>query len=96
MPTYERTPEFLGDLRRLTPAQRQLFETAVKAMVEDLRAVRPFRSSLRIERFHRRPGAYEMTWAPDGRALFTYGPSIRLNEPHIVWLAVGTHRIYTR
>lgn len=36
MPTYERTPEFLGDLRRLTPLQRHQFEIAVKEMNEDL------------------------------------------------------------
>jgi hypothetical protein len=35
----------------------------------------------------------ELTWAPDGRAVFSYGASIREGEPHIVWHAVGTHEV---
>jgi hypothetical protein len=35
-----------------------------------------------------------MTWAPDGRATFAYGPSKRADEPHIIWLEVGTHDIF--
>lgn len=47
MPTYERTPEFLRDLARLTPEQRRQFELAVRALVEDIKANRPFRTSFR-------------------------------------------------
>lgn len=54
MPTYERSIEFLNDLARLTPDQRKQFEAAVHQMVEDLKANRPFRPSLGVERFHRR------------------------------------------
>jgi hypothetical protein len=35
----------------------------------------------------------ELTWAPDGRAVFSYGASIRAGERHIVWHAVGTHEV---
>ena len=52
MPTYERSAEFLNDLARLTPDQRQQFQAAVRQMVEDLKANRPFRPSLGVERFH--------------------------------------------
>jgi hypothetical protein len=34
-----------------------------------------------------------MTWAGDGRAIFTYGAEVRPGERHIIWLAVGTHAI---
>ncbi len=37
---------------------------------------------------------FEMTWGPDGRATFSYGPSIRQGEPHIVWRRIGTHAIF--
>ncbi len=96
MPTYERSDEFLHDLARLTPEQRKQFEAAVREMIEDMKAGRPFRNSLGVERFHRRRGAYEMRWGIDGRALFEYGASPRQGETHIIWLAVGSHRIYKK
>ena len=96
MPTYERSAEFLNDLARLTPEQRQQFQAAVRQMVEDLKANRPFRPSLGVERFHKRKSAYEMRWGVDGRALFEYGTSPHPGETHIIWLAVGTHRIYKK
>ncbi|WIG60326.1 MAG: hypothetical protein OJF49_003074 [Ktedonobacterales bacterium] len=96
MPTYERTPEFLKDLALLTPGQRKQFEAGVRALVEDLKANRPFRAGLRVKRFHRRPNAFEMSWAGDGRALFEFGQSPIQGETHIIWLAVGTHDIFKR
>ena len=36
---------------------------------------------------------WELTFAPDGRATFRYGPQVRPGEPHIVWLRVGTHAV---
>lgn len=39
------------------------------------------------------PGCFELTWAADGRAIFTYGAEIRAGEAHIVWLAIGSHSI---
>lgn len=38
-------------------------------------------------------GVYELTWAPDGRATFEYGPEQRPGEPHIIWRRTGTHEI---
>ena len=31
--------------------------------------------------------------ADDGRAVWSYGDSIRPGEPHIVWHAIGTHAV---
>lgn len=39
------------------------------------------------------PGVYEMTWADDGRATFSYGSPQRSGEVHIVWRHIGTHDI---
>ncbi|MBV8528056.1 MAG: hypothetical protein JOZ75_07055 [Candidatus Dormibacteraeota bacterium] len=52
-----------------------------------------FRSSLRVKGIQGMPGCFEMTWAGDGRAIFTYGPEVRAGERHVVWLAVGSHAI---
>ncbi|MGH3777069.1 MAG: hypothetical protein ACRDRR_15295 [Pseudonocardiaceae bacterium] len=40
------------------------------------------------------PGVWEMTWAPDGRATFQYGPARRPGEPHVIWRRVGAHDIF--
>ena len=34
-----------------------------------------------------------MTWAPDGRATFSYGETVRDGHVHIVWHRIGTHDI---
>jgi hypothetical protein len=38
---------------------------------------------------------WEMTWAPDGRATFSYGEPVREGEVHIIWRRVGSHQIFT-
>jgi hypothetical protein len=96
VPTFEPSDRFWDDWRRLTPAQRERFLRARDLFVADLAAGRGFRNSLRVKSFQRRPGLYEMTWAPNGRALFRYGVSKRTGEPHIIWEAVGTHDIFNR
>jgi len=41
-------------------------------------------------------GVWEITWAPDGRATFAYGPEVLAGQPHIVWRRIGTHDIFRR
>ena len=94
MPTYEADQEFLRDWRQLTPAQQQRFKMAVRKLVEDLKAKRPPRRGLGIERFEGRQDIFEFHWAPNGRALFTYGTSPHPGDIHIIWLRIGTHDIY--
>lgn len=36
----------------------------------------------------------EMTWADDGRALWTFGDETVAGKRHVVWLRVGTHSIF--
>lgn len=93
MPTYERSPQFRRDYEALSPDQRRRFREAVDKFVADLRAGRGFRKSLRVKGIQAWEGMFEMTWADDGRAVFSYGPSRREREPHIVWHAVGTHHV---
>ncbi|MFJ4767502.1 hypothetical protein ACIP88_00070 [Streptomyces uncialis] len=96
MPTFETTTCFSHDLDRLTPAQRARFHRVVRtAFVPDLRAGR-CRTWLRVKKVQcARHGVYELTWAPDGRATWEYGTSVRPGQPHIVWRRIGTHDILT-
>ncbi|MGQ0773239.1 MAG: hypothetical protein ACT4NY_02280 [Pseudonocardiales bacterium] len=37
---------------------------------------------------------WELTWAPDGRATWQYGPEQLAGEPHIIWRRINTHDIF--
>lgn len=65
----------------------------VKQFVVDLKAGR-FRPGLRVKRVVATKSVWEMTWAPDGRATFEYGPELRPGEQHVMWRRVGTHDIF--
>ncbi len=62
-------------------------------MVADLQTGRGFRPGLRVKRVEGHENVYEMTWAPDGRATFTYGAEVYPGEPHIIWPRIGGHDI---
>lgn len=95
-PTYERQPTFARDWAALTPGQRRQFPAAVMRMVSDVKAGRGFRPSLRVKGVHGRPGVFEITWEPDGRATWQYGTEQRPGEPHIIWRRIGTHDVFGR
>jgi len=40
------------------------------------------------------PGVFEMTWAPDGRAAFSYGPEQQVGELQVIWQRIGTQDIF--
>lgn len=94
MPTYAPTPEFVRDFRSLGPEERILYLLAVRKFVQDLRT-RRFRKGLRVKALRGHEGIFEMTWAPDGRATFEYGPEVRAGDPHIIWRRVGGHDIFS-
>lgn len=94
MPTYAWLDRFLREYDKLTPAQRCEFQRAVTVFVADLRDGRGFRPGLRVKRVQGWPGVWELTWAPDGRATYEYGPEQKPGEPHIVWRRVGTHDVF--
>jgi hypothetical protein len=90
MPTYDKEGQFDHEFDRLTPAQQRAFLIAVRKLVEDLRRG-VLRSGLRVKRVQRVEEVGEMTWAPDGRATFRYGSSIRPGDPHNIWRRIGGH-----
>lgn len=93
MPTFSRTNRFNRDYVRLNEEEKQAFNAAVRKFVEDLKAGHRFRRGLRVKGIQGAQGIFEMTWAPDGRATFSYGPERREGEPHVIWRRVGTHSI---
>jgi len=95
VPTYAWLARFRADFQRLTPTQQQEFLTAVEQFVADLRGA-SFRKGLRVKGIKGASGIFEMTWAADGRATFSYGREIVPGEPHIVWRRVGTHDVFSQ
>ncbi|MCK9876566.1 hypothetical protein MXD59_12395 [Frankia sp. Ag45/Mut15] len=95
MPTYEAIAQFWADYRRLRPEQRAAFLRARTLFVDGL-AEGALHPSLRVKGFKLRPGVFELSWAPNGRALFTYGSPLpgHGTDPHVIWLRVGTHDIF--
>jgi hypothetical protein len=92
VPTHDEDRRFLLDWERLTPERQAAFLRAVRAFVEDLRRGQ-FRKGLRVKRVGTTADVWEMTWAKNGRATFTYGPSKRPGDPHIIWRRIGGHEI---
>ena len=94
MPTYDVLDAFRRDLERLTPAHRRAFRAAVANFVEDLRRRKGFRKGLRVKKMRGHGSIWELTWAPDGRATFSFGEEQQSGEVHVVWRRIGTHTIF--
>jgi hypothetical protein len=95
MPTHDEDKRFRREFRRLTRDQRRAFFATLVPFIEDLRSPgRNFRPGLRVKGVAGHPGIFEMTWAPDGRATFSFGEPITPGEPHIIWRRCGSHDIF--
>ena len=98
---WETTPAFDADVRRLTPAERDLFRAAVRGrfapaavrVAADATARWP--KALRVKAVAGATGIWEMTWSfagPDGRATFEW---IEIGgERAIRWRRIGGHEIF--
>jgi hypothetical protein len=94
VPTFQTTPRFERDWKQLAPELRSRFQRVItEQFVPDL-ARGAFRAGLRVKGVHAAPGVFEMTWASDGRATFSYGPPQREGEPHVIWRRIGTHEVF--
>ena len=95
MPTHDEKELFMREYLALTRAKRRLFAKALQKMVEDMKAGKAFRKSLRISVLGGHPGIYEMTCEmPDGRATFEFGPEQAPGERHVIWRRIGGHEIF--
>lgn len=98
MPSHEGSEAFLRDFKRLTPEQRNRFRTALGRFIDDPWAMEVgarqwFRPGLRVKRVQGTRGLYEMTWAPDGRATFSWGDTAISGLLHVEWERCGDHGI---
>lgn len=94
MPTYQRLPRFDQDWQALSPEDRQRFRPAAARFVEDLVAGCLFRAGLRVEQVQGTADVMEMTFAPDGRVTWRYGPGVTPGVRHVVWRRIGTHDVF--
>ena len=92
-PTHKEEETFWRDYARLSREERIAFAIAVDHMVDDLKAVRGFRKGLRVKGVRGHRGIFEMTWADDGRATFSYGTPLHPGDAHIIWRRIGGHDI---
>ena len=101
MPTYYRTGRFRRDWNRLTGTQQEHLRDARNSLVADLKEMEAgrrssFRRSLRVKRVRAAPGVFEMWWAPDGRATFSWGEEKLPGQRHVIWRRCGDHEILKR
>jgi len=94
VPTFERGPRFDREFRRLSRELQRAFLDTLALFIAALRAKPPkFPPQLRVKRVQGAPDVWELTFAPDGRATFSYGSAQIPGEPHIVWRRIGDHSI---
>jgi hypothetical protein len=94
-PTYSVAARAAREYARLSPEERKQFNTARRNFVIALRvgpASIPL--GLRVKRVPGYDGVWEMSWAPDGRATFEYGPEQIPGRPHVRWRRIGNHSIF--
>ena len=95
MPTHQELARFLRDWQHLSSEHRAAFLRVLPLFVAGL-ASQSVAPQLRVKRVQGEPGVWEMTWAADGRATFSYGDEVIAGHPHIIWRRIGTHDIFCR
>lgn len=95
-PTYSVSARAAREYAKLSREDRVRFTAARQAFVEALRrdpsALPP---KLRVKRVHGHERVWELTWAPNGRATFEYGPEQIASEAHVRWRRIGDHWIFS-
>jgi hypothetical protein len=89
VPTFERLARFDREFRRLPRELQRAFLEMLPTFVAALRQDPPaFPPALRVHRVQGMTGAWEITFAPDGRATLEYGKEIVAGAPHVIWRRV--------
>ena len=89
-PTFDRLAQFRRDYQKLTGPQRDAFRAAVKKFVAPFSTMpsgdfgEPF-----VRELKEHPGYFELRFAADARAIYTFGQAIRRGQPHVVWCRIG-------
>ncbi len=94
MPTFERLARFDREFRRLPREMQRAFLTVLPLFIAALREKPPvFPPALRVHRVQCSAGVWEITFAPDGRATFEYGPEVIAGDTHVIWRRIGRHEV---
>lgn len=98
MPTFHTMLSFERDYKRLTPQQHAQFAECLRKFVSDLQDMEAgrqhsVRTRLRVKRVQGMEGIYEISWAPNGRALFSWDEEQVPGKRHIIWTRIGGHEI---
>jgi hypothetical protein len=46
--------------------------------------------TVRCELLKEHPGFFELRFACDARAIYTFGTAVRRGQPHVVWCRIGS------
>ena len=93
MPHWTRAQRFDRDYAKLPADVKRRFHDVVRtSFVPDVDAG-TFRPGLRVKRVRGTRGVFEMTFAPDGRATWEYGPPREPGVPHVRWRRIGSHDV---
>lgn len=97
MPTFDRLALFRREYRKLTPEQKARFRVAVAKLVAALQQTPPsLPGDPLVHPLAGHRGVYELRFAPDGRATFTFAAPVRGGEPHVIWRRIGGHDVLER
>jgi hypothetical protein len=90
-PTFDRLAQFKRDYEKLTPAQQQLFHAAAKKLVAPLSTTPPGDiGRALVKKLDDHPGYWELWFDRDLRAVYTFGESVRKDQPHVIWCRIGS------
>ena len=97
MPTFDRLALFKREYRRLTPEQQARFKVTVAKLIAALSQTPPrVPGEPLVNPLAGHRGVYELRFAPDGRATFTFAPPVREGNPHVIWRRIGGHDVLDR
>jgi hypothetical protein len=90
-PTFDRLAQFKRDYAKLTRSERARFREAVKKFIAPFSTTPPDDvPGALVRELKEHPGFYELRFAADARAIYTFGPAIRRGQPHVVWCRIGS------
>jgi hypothetical protein len=97
VPTFDRLALFKREYRRLTPEQQARFKVAVAKLIVALSQTPPrVPGEPLVNTLAGHRGVYELRFARDGRATFTFAPPVREGKPHVIWRRIGAHEVLDR
>jgi len=97
VPTFDRLALFKREYRRLTPEQQARFKVAVAKLIAALSQTPPrVPGEPLVNPLAGHRGVYELRFAPDGRATFTFAAAVRDGQPHVIWRRIGGHDVLDR